>query len=74
METNLSKSNDFYAHRLAGIHMAAHDRLRAEAHLRRAEALADLFLAAVHWVQGLVKTVDARDVRHPGGHPTPTGA
>lgn len=74
MDRNLSKANEFYADRLADIHMSAHDRLRAEAHLRRAEAMADLFLAAVRWVQGLVKTVDARDVRHPNGQPTPTGA
>ena len=74
MNNDLSKANEFYADRLASIHMAAHDRLRAEAHLRRAEALADLFLAAVRWIHGLVKTVDARDVRHPNGQPTPTGA
>lgn len=74
MDDNFSKSNDFYTARLDSIHMAAHDRLRAEAHLRRAEAMADLFLALVHWVQSLVKPVDTRDVRHPGGHPTPTGA
>ena len=41
MRTNMSHSNDFYAERLAGIHMAPHERLRAEAHLRRAEAFAD---------------------------------
>lgn len=74
MNKDLNKPNDFYAERLAGIHMPAHERLRAEAHLRRAEAVADLVLSAVRWIGGLVKTVDARDVRHPSGHPTPTGA
>jgi hypothetical protein len=66
MSTKISKSNDslaFFNSRLDEIRMNGHERLKAKAHLARAEAMADLFLAAVHAIGRLLKPAPAKPVR-----------
>jgi len=70
MNKKITNSNEFYAGRLSQIHMAAHERLRAEAHLARAEAIADMLFAIANGFTRLLKALLARDVRHPAGHPS----
>ena len=51
--TNAGSSLDA---RLQEINMPAYERLTAQAHLARAEAIADLIVAALHAVQSLAQT------------------
>ena len=57
MATRMSRSNcrpDTLYERLDQIRMPAYERLAAQAHLARAEAIADLIVAAVRPIQSLV--------------------
>ena len=66
MSNKISKSNEdlaFFNSRLDEIRMSGHDRLKAKAHLARAEAMADLFLAAIHAVGRLLRPAPAKPVR-----------
>jgi hypothetical protein len=52
MTTKISKTNADLAYfngRLDDVHMSDYDRIRAKAHLARAEAMADAFVALLAW-------------------------
>ena len=49
MTTKISKTNPSLAYRLDEIEMSEYDRIRAKAHLARAEAMADAVAALFAW-------------------------
>jgi hypothetical protein len=67
MTNKISKSNDDLAYfngRLDEVRMTSHERLRAKAHLARAEAMADLVAWAFSGIARLFKHEPAR-INHP---------
>ncbi len=69
MNVKISKTNvetDFFERRLDEIRMSGHERLRAKAQFARAEAMADLFLAACRGVGRLFRFAADRPA-HPRG-------
>lgn len=66
MKTKISKTNENLAYfngRLDEIRMSGHERLKAKAHLARAEAVADATAALINLVMRLLKTLVVRPIR-----------
>jgi hypothetical protein len=63
MNSSMSKTKESMTTRLAEIHMSAHERLRAAAHLERAEAMADGLVWLCNGVSRLFRLVFARPAR-----------
>jgi hypothetical protein len=53
MTTKISKTKASLAYRLDEIEMSEYDRIRAKAHLARAEAMADAAASLFAWVKRL---------------------
>jgi hypothetical protein len=67
MTNKISKSNDDLAYfngRLDEVRMTSHERLRAKAHLARAEAMADLVARAISGIARIFKHEQVR-TNHP---------
>ena len=58
-----SKELESLAHRLDEMRMSDHDRIRARAHLERAEAIADLLAALVGTIRRLFRKRVLRPLR-----------
>jgi len=66
MTNKISKSNGdlaFFNSRIDEIRMSGHARLKAKAHLARAEAMADMVAWAIHAIAGLFKHGPAQSNR-----------
>ncbi len=66
MSNKLSKSNvdlAFFNSRLDEVRMSGHERLKAKAHLARAEAMAELLASAYRGIVRLFKSGPARPNR-----------
>ncbi len=68
MNKQISKTNvgaDFFSRRLDEIRMTGSERLKAKAHLARAEAVADLIASACGGIVRVFKALAARNPRSP---------
>ncbi len=66
MKVKISKSNDeleYFNSRLDEIRMSGYERLKAKAHLARAEAFADAVAAVINAVKRVLKVVVLRPIR-----------
>jgi len=68
MTNKISKSNvdlAYFDSRLDEIRMTGHQRLKAKAHLARAEAMAEVLAAAARGIARLFKSAPAKPSRRP---------
>ena len=66
MTTKISKGNDVLANRLSEVRLSDHERIRAEAQLARAEAIAEMLATVAKGITGLFKTTPTRTATHAG--------
>ena len=67
MNEKISKTNadlEFFNRRLDEVRMSGHERLKAKAHLARAEAIAELLFTLVRGIRRLYKAPSTKPSRH----------